>query len=169
MKIHSLKPWQDEVDSSSYASFIEQLKKCPAGEEIQLLVASRGGSVAYALSFYDIVTQSNLPLTTIGTGHVASSAIIVWLAGNRRLLTPHSTIFFHEISLTFADNACFDVTEMSARMRTMKIHERYITSIMTRRSGGKLNRIQSLDLMKNEAVLTPKQAMKLGLAHGITR
>lgn len=168
MKIQTLRPWADSINKENYVSFIEELKKYADSDEIKLLICSYGGNTAHALSFYDIVTQSRLPLTTIGSGTVGSAATVIWLSGRRRLLTPHTTLFFHEVGIDFKD-VCLDLTEIKARFRGVELDQRYIVEIISKRSGGKLSKNKVLRMLKEETNLTPREAIRLGFAHGITR
>lgn len=73
----------------------EALKTHP-NEEITLILSSPGGGLGPALAFYEWVRLKNIPLTTIAIGEVSSAAVIVFLAGKKRLATTHTFFCLHK-------------------------------------------------------------------------
>src|SRR3989344_8238743 len=58
-------------------------------QPISLFISSGGGDLAAALAFYAFVRGLKINLTTVAAGDVSSAAIVVWLAGKKRLVWSH--------------------------------------------------------------------------------
>lgn len=136
-----------------------------------LMINSGGGSTASGFGFFDLINFLLKPkprIITIGSGRVSSMAIIVWLAGEERLLTPNTYMFFHEIGRSFEKEHRYDVTQLKASLSEVKIQEKGYAKIVSEKSRGKLNIEKVLKMMKDEVVLSAKEAVKFGLADKIT-
>ena len=77
---------------------IRDLLKEDEKEEIALYITSNGGVVSMAFAFYDLIKFKEVNLTTVGCGQVDSAALIVLLAGRKRLCTEHSLFLIHHVS-----------------------------------------------------------------------
>lgn len=66
--------------------------------EINLHIKSVGGDLECGLLGYDLLKQSTKPINTFCEGNVASSATLLYLAGNTRYITKHSTLLIHQLS-----------------------------------------------------------------------
>jgi ATP-dependent Clp protease, protease subunit len=148
-------------------SEIKQLMKT-SPEEIRLLVNSPGGATGIAMTFFDAMTGWLKPnLTTIGSGDVDSSGIIIFLSGEKRYLTKNTTMLFHLAGRTFGTEKRFTTKDMEAMLREDKLKDYQYASVVSERTGGKYTPEDILDLMAKDTVITPQEAVKMGLAHGI--
>ncbi len=91
--------WLGGVNFENLETVLGKMKKLvvenPA-DEIHLLINSYGGPTGVGMSFYDAAKSWLRPnLTTIGSGYVDSSGVIVFLAGGKRFLTRNTTLLFH--------------------------------------------------------------------------
>ena len=68
--------------------------------ELLLMICSDGGSVEDAFALIDVMQSSKVPIKTVGLGSVASSGLLIFLAGTpgRRVLTPNTSILSHQFS-----------------------------------------------------------------------
>ena len=68
--------------------------------ELLLMICSEGGSVEDAFALIDVMQSSKVPIKTVGLGSVASSGLLIFLAGTpgRRVLTPNTSILSHQFS-----------------------------------------------------------------------
>jgi ATP-dependent protease ClpP protease subunit len=134
---------------------------------INLLVSSPGGQTGIAMSFYDLVKSFYRPnLQTIGSGDVDSSAIIVFLAGRQRFVTPNTTMFIHLGGRTMDGDRRFSSAEINSMAREDKIKDRQYATLLAKESG-RLTTNEVLRLMQKNTVLTAAEIVKLGLAHCI--
>ena len=64
------------------------------------MICSEGGSVEDAFALIDVMKASSVPIKTVGLGCIASSGLLIFLAGTkgRRILTPNTSILSHQFS-----------------------------------------------------------------------
>lgn len=64
------------------------------------MICSEGGSVEDAFALIDVMKASSIPIKTVGLGCIASSGLLIFLAGHRgrRILTPNTSILSHQYS-----------------------------------------------------------------------
>ena len=69
-------------------------------KELLLMICSEGGAMESAFALIDVMRASSIPIKTVGLGSVASSALLIFLAGTagRRVLTPNTSILSHQYS-----------------------------------------------------------------------
>lgn len=97
--------FMDEVNDETIKPIIEWIlvenhvvKK--KKKELLLMICSEGGSVEDAFALIDVMNASSIPIKTVGLGCVASSGLLIFLAGTkgRRMLTPNTSILSHQYS-----------------------------------------------------------------------
>jgi ATP-dependent Clp protease protease subunit len=163
--------WIGGVNGALLADITEQILSLlsdNALDPIHLVVTSHGGPTGIGMSFYDSMRSVYKPvLYTIGSGDVDSSGIIVFLAGERRYITPNTTLLLHLAGRTFDSPKRFTTPEMESIVKEDKLKDFQYASVIADRSGGHMNVQQVLDLMANNTVLTPQDAVDLGIAHSI--
>lgn len=136
-----------------------------AAAPITLQVTSPGGPTGTAMSFYDTVRHVLKPnLTTIGSGDVDSSGIIIFLTGNTRYVTPHTTLLLHLAGRIFGEGQRFTVAEMDAMLREDRLKDFQYASVVAERSHGRLTSEQVLAMMEKNTILTPIELVTYGLA-----
>jgi ATP-dependent Clp protease protease subunit len=69
-------------------------------KELLLMICSDGGSVENAFALIDVMKSSAIPIKTVGLGCIASSGLLIFLAGapGRKFLTPNTSILSHQYS-----------------------------------------------------------------------
>ncbi len=143
------------------------LKKFPT-DSLYLIVTSAGGPSGTAMSFYDTVRYIMRPsLTTIGSGDVDSSAMLLFLTGDRRYVTAHTTALLHRAGRVFENDKRVTSNELAAMMREDLLKDEQYASIVSERTFGRLTPAQVLALMDAETTLTPKDFVAYGLADSI--
>ena len=138
-------------------------------EKIFLVVSSGGGRVASGFACVDLLlaSESAAKLTTVGVGRVDSMAIPIFLAGNERIISPRTNLFFHEFCKTFEKEVSFSTTELGKAIEGMQQDQRVYAEFVSTRTSGKMSPENVLDLMKKETMINAADAIKLGLAHTI--
>jgi ATP-dependent Clp protease protease subunit len=89
----------DAITSESCGDIIKQifcLEKENNKDPIHIYINSPGGSVQDGLALYDVLTMISSPVYTYCIGQCASMGAIIFLAGVRRLMLPHSKIMIHD-------------------------------------------------------------------------
>jgi ATP-dependent Clp protease protease subunit len=79
-----------------HENFVSKKKR----KELLLMICSDGGDVQDAFALIDVMRSSVIPIKTVGLGMIASSGLLIFLAGNngRRVLTPNTSILSHQFS-----------------------------------------------------------------------
>src|SRR6185369_17876195 len=122
------------------------------------------------MSFYDTVRTWLKPkLCTIGAGDVDSSGIIVFLSGNKRFLTPNTTMLLHLGGRTFGSEKRFSTFDMENTLKEDKLKDFQYASVISNATGGKYSPERILEMMKQNTILTAEEAVNMGLAHKILR
>ena len=94
-----------EVDNESikpviewilHENFVAKKKR----KELLLMICSEGGDMSAAFALIDVMKASSIPIKTVGLGCIASSGLLMFLAGHkgRRILTPNTSILSHQYS-----------------------------------------------------------------------
>ena len=102
---HGMYVFMDDVDAETIKPVVEWIlvenhvsKK--KKKELLLMICSRGGQVEEAFALIDVMKASSIPIKTVGLGCIASSGLMLFLAGHkgRRILTPNTSILSHQYS-----------------------------------------------------------------------
>lgn len=139
-----------------------------AQAEVNLIVNSPGGATGIAMSFYDTMRSILKPnLTTIGTGDVDSSGIIVFLAGEKRYLTRNTTLLFHLAGRTFGTEKRFSTADLEDILKEDKLKDYQYACVVSDAMAGRYSPEKVLDMMARNTVLTADEAVSLGIAHKV--
>lgn len=65
-------------------------------DKLSLLINSEGGDVSSGFSLISIMQGSNTPIRTVGLGVIASMGLMIFIAGQERILTPSTLIMSHQ-------------------------------------------------------------------------
>ncbi len=147
---------------------IKSLLKENREEEIQLLINSHGGATGIGMSFHDAMHSLLRPnLTTIGSGDVDSSGVILLLSGTRRFLTRNTTLLLHLAGRNFGTDKRFSTLDMENLLKGDKLKDYQYACVVSNATSGHLNPEDVLEMMKNETVLNAEEAVNMGLAHKV--
>lgn len=158
------------VNYATNERVLEEIRELAAdsSERITLQVTSPGGPTGTAMSFYDTVRCLIRPrLTTIGSGDVDSSGIIIFLAGDKRYVTPHTTLLLHLAGRHFDEGKRYTASEMDAMLREDRLKDFQYASIVAEASQGRLDTKQVLTMMEKSTILTPLELVAYGLADAV--
>jgi ATP-dependent Clp protease protease subunit len=81
--------WEGEV--------IRALLEVPPGGACVFYIDSAGGSVYGALAVLTLLRYRQLTATAVVLGECSSAALLLFAGCQRRLVTPHSILFFHRM------------------------------------------------------------------------
>lgn len=135
-------------------------------EELYLVVTSAGGPTGTALSFYDSVRSIlHATMTTIASGDVDSSGILIFLAGQKRYVTKHTTLLLHLSGRTFDSGKRYTAEEIDAMVKEDRIKDKQYASVIAEHSN--LSAQHVMKMMRCHSLLTPDKLIKYGLAEAI--
>lgn len=136
-------------------------------EEIGLFVTSPGGPTGTAMSFYDMVRQVlKARVTTIGSGDVDSSGVIIFLTGEKRYISARTSLLLHPAGRIFG-NQRYTTQEMEAMLREDRLKDEQYASVIAENSKGVLSVEKVLTLMYNHTILTPDDLLAYKLVDGV--
>lgn len=134
-------------------------------KEITLFINSSGGEVYSGLTVYDYMRMMRSPIRTVCAGTAASMASILFLAGDKREMFPHSQLMIHDPSYHSADFSGMKPDEIELFLDSLKEMRRTLADIISERSG--LSMEEVLSKTRCDTYLTAEEAIKLGLATGV--
>lgn len=94
-----------EINSDTASKLIQKLMYLDQNdlEEITLYINSPGGEVISGLAVYDYIKIMKSPVRTVTIGDAASMGAIIFLAGEKREMLPHTRILIHDPSYGHLD------------------------------------------------------------------
>jgi len=96
----------DEIDTNSVCEAIKYIDmlELENTKNITIVLNSIGGDIYSGLALYDRIRSSECRVTIIGTGLIASMAFIIFLAGDRRVMTKYARFMNHKGVAELAGN-----------------------------------------------------------------
>ncbi|MBX4181301.1 ATP-dependent Clp protease proteolytic subunit [Candidatus Parcubacteria bacterium] len=163
--------WLGGVNYDNLHKSLAGIKKLMAdnpNEDIAMMVNSYGGVTGIGMSFYDAVRTWLQPnLTTIGSGDVDSSGIIVFLSGSKRYLTKNTTLLFHLAGRTFEAGKRYTVVDMENMLKEDRLKDYQYACVVSDGTDGRYPPEKILEMMKKNTILTAEEAVSMGLAHKV--
>ncbi len=86
----------DEQNSNNIIMQLKYLNSIDSNREITMYINSPGGDVTQGLAIYDIMLAITNPIKTVCYGSAASMGSILFVAGDTRLILPHSHVMIHD-------------------------------------------------------------------------
>jgi ATP-dependent Clp protease protease subunit len=147
-----------EESASNYLKGLELMEKINPFAPVTVKIMSNGGDFYSGLAFYDALVNSHCPKIMIGTGMVASTATIIFQAGDQRQLTANCRFLIHDGTQEFdgQPKSLESWSKESKRARQMMYD---IYSKKSKKDSSFWEKECSKD-----TVYTAQEAVKLGLA-----
>ena len=127
---------------------------------IILHIQSTGGSVPDAFALIDTIMTSRIPVYTYCDGYAMSSGFIVFLAGARRFVYPHSEFLAHPITCSF--DGSYNASK--ATMRNEKELNKRIFELIQQRTNVKKKNINKWLNGNKDYYIYANEAISLGIA-----
>jgi ATP-dependent Clp protease protease subunit len=70
----------------------------PKFEKLTMVVNNPGGNLSDAFAIVDAIASSFIPIQTVGIGLVGSAALMVFMSGRHRIVTPNVVLLSHQYS-----------------------------------------------------------------------
>src|SRR5438552_1373422 len=88
-----------EVYANTTESLIAVMANCANQrvEDVYLMLSTPGGTVMHGMNLYNVLRAMPFKLTTHNVGNVDSIGNAVFLAGEARYASPHTTFMFHGV------------------------------------------------------------------------
>jgi ATP-dependent Clp protease protease subunit len=135
--------------------------------DFRVEISSPGGEVGPAFSMFNELIGMSIPVHTHNAGQVDSSAIMPFMAGTRRTASPMSAFVFHQSTWTFGATATTQTAiQMQDAVRWLETYDAMIAETVASRSAT-LKKEDVLSMMRAGTLVTPADALKVGLIHAI--
>lgn len=154
------------VDAASCASVIRSLlylQRVDANAPVTLYINSTGGEVQSGLALYDVMQAVSCPIRTVCLGMAASMAALLFVAGDRREMLPHSRVMIHDPLI----GGGMGGSALSVKARAddlMRIRD-ITAGVISRHTGMTLERV--FELTATDTYFEAGEAVKAGLADDI--
>lgn len=154
-----------DVDAESVNALVRELRylqrQDPEGE-ITLYINSPGGSVDSGLALYDVMQAVSCPIRTVCVGLAASMAALLFIAGDRRDMLPHSRLMIHDPLISQTGGSALRLKAVSDDL----METRQITAqVIAEHSGKSLEEI--LEKTASDSFFRAEEAVSFGLADRI--
>lgn len=161
----------EAVDSASMTELIKQVmyldSREDSGEEITIYINSPGGSVISGLALYDVLTAAKSPVRTVCIGDAASMGAILFLAGDKREMLPHTRLMIHDPSFGSMDVGGKKPHELRQEVESLDRVKRTLAGIIAKKTGKPFKEI--CRITANDTYFTAEEAIKFGLATDVCK
>ena len=133
--------------------------------EITLYINSPGGEVISGLAVYDYIKVMKSPIRTVCIGDAASMGAIIFLAGEKREMLPHTRILIHDPSYGHLDVSGKKPHEIQRGVDSLNKVRETLAEIISEKTNKSLDEIYGITAEDN--YFTAEEAIDFGLATGI--
>lgn len=157
----------DEITPKSANLLIQKLMYLDSKDlgEITLYINSPGGKVISGLAVYDYIKVMKSPVKTVCIGDAASMGAIIFLAGEKREMLPHTRILIHDPSYGHLDVSGKKPHEIQRGVDSLNKVRGTLAEIIAEKTGKDIDEIYKITAEDN--YFTAEEAIDFGLATGI--
>ncbi len=157
----------DEITPKSANNLIQKLMYLDSKDlgEITIYINSPGGEVISGLAVYDYIKVMKSPVRTVTIGDAASMGAIIFLAGEKREMLPHTRILIHDPSYGHLDVSGKKPHEIQRGVDSLNKVRKTLAEIISEKTGKGLDEIYGITAEDN--YFTVEEAIEFGLATGI--
>ncbi len=155
----------EEVDADTTNELMKQLMYLEMQDdeaEITLYINSPGGDVISGLAVYDYMTMMKAPIRTVSIGTAASMGAILFLAGDKRQMLPHTRIMIHDPSYGHANMDGKKPHEIQHALDKLNETREITAKIIAERTGKRLEDIYAVTA--DDTYYNAEEALEFGLA-----
>lgn len=160
----------EEVNPETSNELIKQLmylERQDSGKEITLYINSPGGEVISGLAVYDLISLMKSPVRTVCTGTAASMGAILFLAGKKREMLPHTRLMIHDPSFSGGSIGGKKSHELRHELEKLDEVREALAKIIAEKTGRPLEEIY--DVTSDDTFYSAEEAITFGLATEIMK
>jgi len=157
----------DEVNASTSVKLIKELMVLDklSDEEVTIYINSPGGEVISGMAVYDVIRMMRAPVKTVCIGTAASMGAMLFLAGDKREMLPHTRLMIHDPAFGGGNMAGKKPHELQQYVEKLKQTQDIIVDIIAERTGKSKEEVR--DTTKEDSYFNVDEAMEYGLATGV--
>ena len=155
----------EAVNAQTSSDLIKQflyLESENPGEEITFCINSPGGEVTGGLAVYDYLRFLTSPVRTVCIGTAASMGSILFLAGDKREMLPHTRIMIHDPSFSSGEYAGKKPDELQEEIDSLKKTRDILCGIIADRTGQDSKTVY--EKTSRDSYFYAEEALAFGLA-----
>jgi ATP-dependent Clp protease protease subunit len=130
---------------------------------INLIINSEGGDLVGAIALVEVINASVIPVRTIAIGECASAALVIFMSGHQRVVTPTSSLLSHQLS----SGGEGTYSNMKATMKSMTLYHELMLAHYEKYTGLPRDIIEDQLLNSEDVILTPEDAKSFNLCDAI--
>ncbi len=156
-----IKQAMNEVGKITLMKYHELGIHNPGDMKIELYINSPGGCMSSGFDLIDYMSNFYIPVHTIGTGTIASMGVMILLSGAKRYITKNSHILVHQFRAGVQGKRQ-DILDYIKHFE--HIQTQSVDFIVDKTN---LNKMQVVNMLKNESWLTANDALSAGFVDEI--
>ena len=129
--------------------------------DVTLMISSVGGDLAAALSTYNFLRSLGIRLTTYNVGNVYSAAVMLYLAGERRVVEPTGQFLIHEPS-TGGTIGSLTEAQLGDRVESLRLDTGRFEDLLLARTRIAKGTLETI--MAKTTFVDPHKAIDMGIA-----
>ena len=134
-------------------------------DKIHLTIASGGGGITPGFAAFNELRAVPIELTTHNVGSVDSAAILIFMAGSKRLANKASGFLFHESTRNYSGQGEVTLTTAGNAKKWLETYEGMQTEIVSTGTGMQADDV--LKKMREGACVRSDEALNLGLVESV--
>lgn len=132
-----------------------------------IYINSPGGEVISGLAVYDYISIMKSPVRTVCTGTAASMGAILFLAGKKREMLPHTRLMIHDPSYSHNDIGGRKSHEIQHELDKLNETRESLAKIIAEKTGKTLEEIY--EVTASDTFYSAEEAIEFGLATDIMK
>lgn len=156
----------EEIDEDSAGwviRAIDLMEKMTTEEPIHIRIDSYGGGMYESLALYDRLRECGAEIITRASGKVMSAGVTIFLAGDIRTCSEHTTFMLHSLS-SFMEGKAFEMNIDNAECQRLN---NILMSIIADRSGKSI-KFWTKELKYKDLYFDSVTALDLGIVNELT-
>ena len=159
-----------KVDSDTCQDLITSLMYLETKDDdrpVTVVINSPGGEVRSGLAVYDVLRLMKAPVTTVCMGSASSMGSIIFLAGDKRIMMPHSELMIHDPSYGNLNVDHMKPHEIQERVDSLKKTGDELIRIIAQRTGRSEEEIRNKT--REDSFFAAQEALEFGLATAVAQ
>jgi ATP-dependent protease ClpP protease subunit len=156
-----------EIIPSTTESLIAAISQCvnEGAASVYLMLSTPGGSVMNGMNLFNFLQGLPIDLTTHNVGNVDSIGNAVFLAGDKRFASPHSTFMFHGVGFDPPPGARLEEKFLRERLDSILADQKRIGGILEERT--QLTSDDTKALFREAQTKDAAYAVSTGIVHEV--
>lgn len=154
----------DDINSSTVCEaikLIDEIQTESLKKPIEFVINSGGGTCYDGLALYDKLRSSECNILMVGTGIVGSMALIVYLAGDNRILTENTRLLNHQMS---SGEEGMRLNDLAIDYKETAALDEIMMGIISERTGISMNKLKK-EVLPGDKWISAEEAVEEGYAH----